>query len=164
MQKRDVVRASLRVGALLLVPALIAWATGRPFIFPSLGPSAFSLVMDKKGTDTAKTVIGGHLIGVAGGLLAYHVLAAGLALSQLPVSRSLSMLHLAASGILSVVLTTAGMIAARMEHPPACATTLIVSLGLLATFWDALFIIVAIVVLYGAHVLLTMVNRSGSHS
>jgi hypothetical protein len=155
----QILRDALRVGFLLCLPAAIAWFTGRPFIFPSLGPSAFSLVNDEEGRHSARTVIGGHVIGVAGGLFAYHLLADGFALSQIPVSLSAPLLRLAASGILSVAVTTAGMLAARMQHPPACATTLIVSLGLLPTFWDAIFIIAAIAVMYAVHKVVPQKSR-----
>ncbi len=117
-----IVRDSLMVGLLLCVPAAIAWVTGLPFIFPSLGPSAFSLVMERTSGDRLRTVVGGHLIGVVGGLLAYHVIAEGLSLGHLPSSLSLAMLRLAGSGVISVILTTIGMLAAGARHPPACAT------------------------------------------
>lgn len=146
-----IIRDSLRAGLILCVPAIIAWATGRPFIFPSLGPSAFSLVLGSQGENTRRKVIGGHLLGVVGGLVAYHAFAHGLTLAALPAAYSLPLLRLAASGVLSVVLTTFGMLVARVEHPPACATTLIVSLGLLATFLDTVFIMLAIVVMYAVH-------------
>lgn len=149
------VRDTLRVGLILCVPALIAWVTGRPFIFPSLGPSAFSLIVGGVDDNTGRKVIGGHLLGVAGGLVAYHAFAHGLTLAALPAAYSLPLLRLAASGVLSVVLTTFGMLAARVEHPPACATTLIVSLGLLATFLDAVFIMLAIAAMYAVHRVLT---------
>lgn len=137
------------MGFLLCVPALVAWISGRPFIFPSLGPSAFALVLDDQGKETGARVIGGHLVGVVGGIVAYHLLADGLALTHFPSSRSPDLLRLAASGILSVMLTTAGMLATKLEHAPACATTLIVSLGLLSSWWDAVFIMVAVAVMYG---------------
>ncbi len=92
-------RDSLRVGLLLCVPALVAWMSGRPFIFPSLGPSAFSMALDDRGEETGVRVIGGHLIGLLGGLLAYHLLAHGLALTHFPSSRSVDLLRLTASGI-----------------------------------------------------------------
>jgi hypothetical protein len=31
----------MQVCALLAIPALLAWVTGRPFVFPSLGLSVF---------------------------------------------------------------------------------------------------------------------------
>jgi len=54
------------------------------------------------------------------------------------------LLCFAASGVISIVITAAGMLAMKAQHPPACATTLIISLGLLTTFRDAIFIILAI--------------------
>jgi hypothetical protein len=155
-----VLRDTLQVGVLLCVPALVAWVSGRPFIFPSLGPSAFSLICGDRGEDTAAKVIGGHFIGLLGGLLAYHLLAHGLDLGHLPMSRSFPLLRLALSGILSVMLTTAGMEGTRLEHPPACATTLIVSLGLLPSWWDAIFIMVAIAMMYGVHIITRRANSA----
>ena len=144
----------MRVGLLLSVPALIAWLTGRPFIFPSLGPSAFTFVMDGPARNSARRVLGGHLIGIIGGLLAYHLLANGLTLVHLPRFMSFPLLRLVASGVFSVVLTTAGMSAARTQHTPACATTLIVSLGLMATFRDAIFIMLAVSAMFATFRLL----------
>jgi hypothetical protein len=155
---------SLRVGLLLCLPALIAWSTGRPFIFPSLGPSAFSLVIDRQGEATGRRVIGGHLIGVVGGLVAYHLIAHGLTLTTLPSVFSFPLLRLAASGVISVILTTAGMLAAKAQHPPACATTLIVSLGLLATFRDAILIMLAVAVMYDVHRFILPNRRDSAQS
>jgi len=40
------------------------------------------------------------------------------------------------------------MLVMKAQHPPACATTLIISLGLLTTYRDALFIILAIAMMF----------------
>ncbi len=155
------IRAPLKIGLLLAVPALVAWLTGRPFIFPSLGPSAFSLVIDGDGEESARRVVGGHLLGVLGGLVAYHLVAQGVSLAHLPAQFSLPMLRLGASGVISVVLTSLGMLAARAVHPPACATTLIVSLGVLSTVGDALYIMLAVSLMYALHRLLSPGHGSG---
>ncbi len=144
-------RDCLRVGLLLGAPALIAWLTGRPLIFPSLGPSAFSLVVGGKVENAARRVIGGHLLGIAGGLLAYHLVARGFTLAALPPAQSLALLRLSVSGVISVIVTAAGMLKLRAEHPPACATTLIVSLGIMATIEDAVCIMLAVVLMYALH-------------
>lgn len=39
---------SLYAGLVFTVLGLVAWATGRPFVFPSLGPSAFVLAFDRR--------------------------------------------------------------------------------------------------------------------
>jgi hypothetical protein len=149
---------ALKVGCLLTIPALIAWITGRPLIFPSLGPSAFALVMDRKQDITAAEILGGHLIGVLCGFLAFHLIAYGFTVSELPASLSVDLMRVAASGVVSVILTTAAMLAARVPHSPACATTMIVSLGLLSTFWDAIFIMLAVTIMYGAHRLFIIIG------
>lgn len=158
-----IMRHIMRVCLLLLAPALIAWLTGRPFIFPSLGPSAYSLAINGRDEATGRRVICGHLIGVLSGLLAYHMVAHGLALSVLPSAQSIPLLRLAASGVISVVLTTAGMLAAKAQHPPACATTMIISLGILATSWDAIFIMLAVAVMYAVHKFLSPAQRAESN-
>ena len=68
--------------------------------------------------------------------------------------------HLVASGICSIVLTSWGMIATDTNHAPACATTLIVSLGLLSTPPEVAVIAASIVVLVAFHqAVLSLVHR-----
>lgn len=99
----------------------------------------------------ARTVVGGHLCGVVAGLLSYGMLADGVILTELPVVESSSAARLAGSGALSVALTSVGMLQTRTVHPPACATTLIVSLGILPTVGDGAIIMGAVTILYGLH-------------
>ena len=135
-------------GVLLALLAAVAWATGRPFVFPSLGPSAYVLATDGEGELGARRVIGGHAVGVVAGLASYHLLASGLSLVALPPAHSSDALRLAASGTLSVALTAAGMVATDTDHAPAAATTLIVALGLLAGPVDGATILAAVTALY----------------
>ena len=143
-------RVSIRAGVLLGCLGLLAWGTGRPFIFPSLGPTAFVLSdRTRLSPRGAWTVIGGHAWGTGAGLASYVLLASGTTLLDLRASGSLVGLELAASGTLAMVLTSILMMATRSVHPPACATTLIVSLGLLSTPVDGLIIVGAVALLYG---------------
>ena len=103
------------VCTLVLVPAVAAWVLGRPLIFPSLGPSAFALVLDEN-ENRVRRVVGGHLIGVLSGLFAYHVLAHGLSLAALWPALSADGLRIAASGVVSIALTVTLMSAARANH------------------------------------------------
>lgn len=148
MQK--VIRVSVEAGLLIGALGVVLWATGRPFVFPSLGPTAFLLALHPR-TYSPREVIGGHLCGVLGGLSAYFLLAEGLVLTQLPPAGSWAAAHLTGSAALSVTLTTGGMLLTRTVHGPACATTLIVSLGLLSTLLDGLVIVLAVAILYGVH-------------
>ena len=82
---------------------------------------------------------------------AYWLFANGVTLVSTPAGLSLGGLRLAASGFLSIVLTSWGMIATDTNHAPACATTLIVSLGLLSTPLQVGIIVVSVVVLVEVH-------------
>ncbi|WP_277553773.1 HPP family protein [Halobaculum limi] len=143
----DGVVEALHVAALLAVAGALAWATGRPLVFPSLGPSAY-LVAVGSGRPTARELVGGHAVGVAAGLLSYHALAGGAVITDSLAATAPAGAHLAASAVASVGLTTAGMAALDARHAPACATTLIVSLGLLSSFADAAVVLVGVLALF----------------
>ena len=151
MTRRRVL-TSLYAGLLFSVLASVAWVSGEPFIFPSLGPSAFILAFERRGErTTTHRVVGSHLIGGIAGLLAYSALATGVTLTTTPPPVSVDGVRLGVSGVLSVVLTAWGMLATDTVHAPACATTLIVSLGLLSTPLQLTIIVVSVVVLVGFH-------------
>lgn len=144
-----------RTLSLLVVLVLLAWVTGEPFLFPSLGPSAYALaVTPSAATSRWQRTVGGHFFGVLGGLLAYHTLAGGLTITTIPPAFSVPGLRLVAAGFASVGLTTVAMLRTDLRHAPACATTLIVGLGLLTTIREAAIIMVAIVVLVVADVVI----------
>lgn len=131
---RHRVGTSLYAGLLFTTLGVIAWGSGQPFIFPSLGPTAFVLAFDRQSDRTQRyRIIGGHLIGGIAGLLAWTVVAPGVSITATPPSFSVEGFRLAASATVSIVLTSWAMIVSDAIHPPACATTLIVSLGLLST-------------------------------
>ena len=83
------VGTSLYAGFLFAVLGLVAWASGQPFVFPSLGPSAFVLAFERRIDRTERTVVGSHAIGALAGLVAYSLLAeASLSRPRRPDSRS----------------------------------------------------------------------------
>ncbi len=127
--KRRSLFGLLHVGVLMPVPALAAWLSGQPLIFPSLGPSAFTLSFGQKRPD-ARSVIGGHFIGaICGWWITYLIIAHGLTLSDLSPPLSMDGLRIAASGVISIAFIAGMMMLFKAIHSPACATTLIVSLG-----------------------------------
>lgn len=143
---------SLYAGLLFTVLGMIAWGSGQPFIFPSLGPTAFVLAFDRRSKRTeAYRIIGSHLIGGIAGLVAWSVLATGMTITTTPPSFSPEGLRLAASATISIILTSWAMIATDAIHPPACATTLIVSLGLLSTPLRVGIIVVSVTILVLFH-------------
>jgi CBS domain-containing membrane protein len=125
--------------------AFAAYITGQPLIFPSLGPTAFLLFYtpDAAAASPRNTVFG-HLIGVVVGYLSlaiFGLLDVGPALS-VGVSAS----RVAAAG-LSLGLTAGCMVWFRVPHPPAGATTLIISLGILRTPVQMVVLMLAVMLL-----------------
>jgi CBS domain-containing membrane protein len=109
--------------------ALAALVTGQPFVFPSLGPTAFLLFYTPLlPAASPRNTLGGHLIGAAAGYLALVVF--GLTNDPPALATSVTGARVGAAA-LSLALTSAAMVWARVPHPPAGATTLIVSLGIL---------------------------------
>ena len=151
----DRVGTTVHAGALVTVTAALAWLTGLPMLFPSLGPTAFVLAMfPTSDASSPRRVIGGHVVGVIAGVVAYHLFASGVVLTAGLEPASIAGLRLAASGVVATVATVGGMLWASVRHPPACETTLIVSLGLLPTLLEAALIVAAVVTMVLAHRLL----------
>ncbi|WP_256297741.1 HPP family protein [Haloarchaeobius salinus] len=141
-------------GLLLAIPAAVAWASGAAFVFPSLGPTAFVLT---NGQDPGpRRVVGGHVVGALAGLLAHRAVAVGLVVQTEAAAFAPAQGRVALAGVLALAATAVGMRATGTVHPPACATTLIVALGLLATVVDVAVIVLGVCLLYAAF-------RAGTH-
>lgn len=111
--------------------SLVALITGQPFIFPSLGPTAFLLFYTPlQPTACPRNTLCGHLIGVVAGYLSLVIFGLVDAGPALVVGMSWARVGAAA---LSLGLTAGVMVWLRVPHPPAGATTLIVSLGLITS-------------------------------
>ena len=158
------VGTSLYAGLLFTILGVIAWGSGQPFIFPSLGPTAFVLAFVRQSDRTQSyRIIGSHLIGGIAGLVVWAVVASGASITATPPPFAHEGFRLVASATLSIVLTSWAMIATDTIHPPACATTLIVSLGLLSTPLRVSIIVgsVTILVLFHNSVLLVFKRLVG---
>lgn len=155
---RSVVRHTGHVGVLLSALGLVVWASGRPFLFPSLGPTAY---LYATGPDSSacrtRRVLGGHAIGVVAGLVAYQLVAGGVVITASMTPGTPGTLRLAAAGVVAVMGTTVGMLLTDTRHPPACATTLIVGLGILPSPVEGAIILLAVGVLVLEHELLRRV-------
>lgn len=155
-QETSPVRSAAVAGLLLAVVGLVAWGTGEPFVFPSLGPTAYALATGEEGTPNRGDVFWAHAIGLVAGLVAFHgvvapgVVESGVETPSLATFRGVDAVGrgtLALAGTLSVAGTTLGMLATGRRHAPACATTLIVSLGLLTSPRDAVVVVAAVATL-----------------
>lgn len=127
------------------IMAAVAYATDEPFVFPSLGPTAFLLFYTPLlPASSPRNTIGGHAIGAAAGYLSLVVF--GLTDAAPALATSVTGARVGAAA-LSLGLTSGAMVWARVPHPPAGATTLIVSLGILREPGQLVVLMVAVVLL-----------------
>ncbi|MBF6589548.1 MAG: HPP family protein [Ktedonobacterales bacterium] len=111
--------------------AVLAVVTRSAFVFPSLGPTAFLFFYTPTAPAASpRNTITGHAIGIAAGYFSLAV--TGLTKAPAATSVGVTWPRVIAAA-LSLGLTAGLMVLARSPHPPAGATTLIVSLGILAT-------------------------------
>ena len=131
----------------ILVSASAAALSRQPFLFPSLGPTVF-LFFEKPlaAGSSPRSAVVGHLIALIVSYLTLWAFGLLAAPSVLEVGVSAARVGAAA---LSVGLTGIFILLARDSHPPAGATALIVSLGLLKTPPE-LFVMALSVVLLSA--------------
>jgi CBS-domain-containing membrane protein len=109
--------------------AVIALITKEAFIFPSLGATAFILFyLPRTEVASPRNVLSSHLVGA---LCGWGVLwMFGLNDAPSAMAAGMDWPH-AFSASLSMALTASLMALLRIAHPPAAATSLIVSLGLM---------------------------------
>jgi CBS domain-containing membrane protein len=109
--------------------ALLAHGLHSPLVFPSLGPTAFLLFHRPLAPAASpRNALVGHLIGILAGWLSLTV--TGLTHAPPILDTGVTWPHVA-SAALSIGLTSGLMILFDIPNPPAGATTLIVSLGLI---------------------------------
>ena len=125
--------------------AILALFTKSPFVFPSLGPTAYLLFFSPLAeTSSPRNTILGHAIGLICGYAAFSLTGA----SNLPFGFHAGIYGprvLAAA--LSLSTTGALMVLLRASHPPAGATTLIVSLGIISHPRELVIIEIAVFLL-----------------
>ena len=125
--------------------AALALITRSPFIFPSLGPTAFLFFYTPLAPAASpRNTLVGHTIGVLAGYLSLVVTGLTAAGPALAVGVTWPRVIAAA---LSLGLTSGLMVLFKSPHPPAGATTLIISLGILTKPWQLLLLLVAVVLL-----------------
>lgn len=112
----------------VLPPALIALATGQPWLVPSLGPTIFLQVLspDHKSAQPYPA-LAGHAIGAIVAIVA--VFALGAAGEASPMSGSALSGARAAASVIALPVTMVVQLLLRATHPPAAATTLLITLG-----------------------------------
>jgi CBS-domain-containing membrane protein len=109
---------------------LLALLTHNPFVFPSLGPTAYLYFFSPMGQSSSpRNAVLGHGIGLLCGFGAYKI--TGMHVFPEGFGGEVYWPRILASA-LALSLTGAIMVLLHVNHPPAGATTMIVSLGILA--------------------------------
>lgn len=125
--------------------ALLALVSRNPFVFPSLGPTAYLLFFSPLGkTSSPRNTIIGHAIGLVCGYGAFVITGAGA--TPFGAHPGVFWPRILASA-LSLSATGAFMVLLDVSHPPAGATTLIVSLGIISKPGELVIIEVAVFLL-----------------
>jgi len=129
----------------IAVLAFVAAVADSPFVFPSLGLTAFLFFFNPLAESSSpRNTLCGHAIGLACGYAAYAI----TGMHSFPQTTHG---HLYWPRILSAALslstTGALMVLLRVNHPPDGATTMIVSLGILSRPWYLPVIEAAVVLL-----------------
>lgn len=117
----------------------------QPLVFPSLGPTAFLLFFTPTCAEASpRNAVSGHAIGALAGYLSLNLF--GLTELGPALIEGVTIPRVGAAA-LSLGLTSGFMVWLRVPHPPAAATTLIVSLGVLTEPSELAVLMAAVVVL-----------------
>ncbi len=129
----------------IAILAGLAMVSGTPFVFPSLGPTVFLFfVTPTAATASPRNTIYGHAIGI---LCGYGALVL-TGLQDAPAASVAGVdLNRVLAAALSLASTGALMVLCKSPHPPAGATTLIISLGIVTRPLHLAIIEVAVVLL-----------------
>ena len=119
-----------------------------PWLFPSLGPTVmlFFESPEQPASRPLNTIVG-HAVGILAGIAC--LVAFGL-VGQPPAPVGGLTPGYVMAGALSVALTTLVLTLLKLPHPPAGASTLIVSLGILTTLPELLSMMGAVILITAA--------------
>ncbi len=125
--------------------SIVALLTRSPFVFPSLGPTAFLFFYTPTAPPASpRNTICGHLIGALAGWGSLAIF--GLTNAPPALATGVVWPRVGAAA-LSLSITGGLMVLCKVPHPPAGATTLIISLGLMPHFWQIPILMAAVLLL-----------------
>jgi hypothetical protein len=115
------------------------WAH-EPWLFPSLGPTiVLQHASPHRGAGSLRNTLIGHAIGAAAGFFAVAITGAIHVPPEIGTG-VLSAPRVAATA-LAIALTIFGQALAKADHPPAAATTMLISLGGFSATWHSVGIL-----------------------
>lgn len=145
MSKRELLVAPLGEAALILVVSIVGWVSHQPLVFASLGPTAYELIeMPKRPSARPYNIIVGHFIAVLAGFAALFLT---YARSSPSVSANGVPLHRVWAAVVAALITVFFTLLVRATQPAALSTTLLVSLGIMQTTWEAAMIMAGVVLI-----------------
>jgi hypothetical protein len=149
----DPIWGPLASALLILVTGAVALLVGRPWLLPSLGPTA---VLAGEMPAHPVTRAWNTIVGHAGGLLAGFtgVVIAGAAAQPTPLVDHVLTPQRVLASVFAIGLTVLVGALLRASHPPAAATTLLVSLGSIRTLEDSLNLMAGVLVIAAAAALI----------
>ena len=129
---------------ILAVAGAIGLALKQPWLFPSLGPTVV-LMLESPTEPSARlsNALVGHVVAVVAGVGSLVV--CGMYGQPSAPTAGLTPRYVVA-GVLSLAVTMGVLMALKRPHPPAGATTLLVSLGILTTPAELASVLGAVVV------------------
>ncbi len=129
----------------IAILAAVAMVSRTPFVFPSLGPTAFLFFFTPRSpASTPRHTIYGHAIGIVCGYGSLVLF--GLQHAPPAMMTGVDLARVGAAA-LSLASTGALMILLKSAHPPAGATTLIISLGIVTRPFHLLVIEIAVAIM-----------------
>jgi CBS-domain-containing membrane protein len=139
------IMSGLAIGAI----GALALAADQPWLFPSLGPTVFIQAVTPRapGAKIWNTIIG-HAIGLGAGFVA--LFAFGAQNTPAVMSAEILSMQRVAATALAVSLTVGLQSILDAQHPPAAATTMLVTLGGLKSNWSTVPIVTIGVLLAAA--------------
>ncbi|HEX4039781.1 MAG TPA: HPP family protein [Acidobacteriaceae bacterium] len=149
MYKRDLLIAPVGEAFLLFIAALAGWLSHQPFIFASLGPTAYEIIeTPHRRSARPWNIFVGHLTGIGAGWLALFLThawhASAVSTAGVPYLRIWA-------ATLAAALTVLGTLLLRAGQPAAIATALLIATGIMQTPREAAIIMaaVALMILFG---------------
>lgn len=117
-----------------------AISVDEPWLFPSLGPTVFiqAVTPSASGARIWNTIVG-HAIGLVAGFVALFAFAAQN--TPAVMSAEILSIHRVAATALAVSVTVGLQSVLNAQHPPAAATTMLVTLGGLKPNWSTVYIV-----------------------
>lgn len=147
-QSSDTLIEPIASAVLILAAGLIGVAFHRPWLFSSLGPTAFQTTeYPEMKSSRIYNVFAGHFIAIGMGFAALAIMG-GWAAPAVASSHHLTLMRVW-TAVIAIALTLFGTMIVGASHPPAASTTLLVALGSHQTARSALQLVIGIVIVGG---------------